>query len=104
MALVYNCNDDVAAVAFISGMQVTHSFYKHLVKYEVTKMRDILTSAQTYIQIEDVTRASANRSPKHRVESERQKVQLSPQRRLLVRRLELLTSRLKTSPKLTGTK
>ena len=42
MTLVYNCNDDVVAAAFISGMQVTHSFYKYLVKHEVTKMRDIL--------------------------------------------------------------
>jgi len=44
MALVYNCNDDVVADTFISGMQVTHS-YKHLVKHEVTKMRDILARA-----------------------------------------------------------
>jgi len=41
-ALVYNCNDDVATAAFISGLQVTHSFYNHLVKNDVTKMRDIL--------------------------------------------------------------
>ena len=63
MALVYNCNDDVAAAAFISGLLVTHS-YKYLVKHEVTKMRDILTRAQEYIQIEDATRSSANHSPK----------------------------------------
>jgi len=46
-ALIYNCNDNVATATFISGLQVTHS-YKHLVK-----MRDILTRAQRYIQIED---------------------------------------------------
>ena len=51
MALVYNCNDDVSAAAFISGMQVTHSFCNHLVKHEVNKMRDILTRAQKYILI-----------------------------------------------------
>ena len=39
MALVYNCNKDIAVAAFISGLQVTHSFYKHLVKSNVTKMR-----------------------------------------------------------------
>ena len=55
MALVYNCNDDMAAAAFISGLQVTHSFYKYLVKHEVTKMRDIITRTQMYIQIEDAT-------------------------------------------------
>ena len=40
---MYNYNDDVVAATFINGMQVTHSFYKYLVKHEVTKMRDILT-------------------------------------------------------------
>ena len=45
MALVYNYNDVVVVIVFISGLQVTHLFYKHLVKHEVTKMRDILTCA-----------------------------------------------------------
>ena len=52
MTLVYNCNEDVAAATFISGLQVTHPFYKHLVKNDVTRMRDILVRAQKYIQIE----------------------------------------------------
>jgi len=52
MALPYNCNDYVVAAAFINGLQVTHSFYKHLVKNEVIRMRDILSRAQKYIQIE----------------------------------------------------
>jgi len=39
---VYNYNNGMAAATFISGLQVTHSFYKHLVKHEVTKMRDDL--------------------------------------------------------------
>ena len=51
MTLVYNCKDDVAVSTFITGLQVTHSFYKHLVKYELTKIRDILTCAQKYIQL-----------------------------------------------------
>jgi len=42
MALVFNCNEDIVVVTLISGLQVTHSFYKHLVKNDVTKMRDIL--------------------------------------------------------------
>jgi len=45
MAPVYNCNDNVVVAAFISEMQVTHSFCKRLVKHEVTKMRDILARA-----------------------------------------------------------
>ena len=49
MALVYNCNDDMATIAFISDLQVSHSFYKHLVKCEVIRMRDILSLAQKYI-------------------------------------------------------
>ena len=61
-ALAYNRNDDVAATSFVSGLQVTHSFHKHLVKYEVTKIKEILSRAQKYIQIEDVTRRAVNRS------------------------------------------
>ena len=53
MALVYNCNEDVAATMFISELQVTYSFYKHSVKLEVTRIRNILSLAQKYIQIED---------------------------------------------------
>jgi len=62
--LVYNCKDDIFAAASISGIQVIHSFYKHLVKLEVTKIRDILARAQKYIQIEDATRGCTNCSPK----------------------------------------
>jgi len=43
MALVYNCNVDVVVAMFISGLSVSHSFYKYLVKHEVTRMRDILS-------------------------------------------------------------
>ena len=49
MTLVYNYNENVAAAAFISGLQATHSFYKHLVKNDVTKMRDILVRTQKYM-------------------------------------------------------
>ena len=53
MALVYICNEDVAATTFINGLQVTHLFYKHLVKNNVTKMRDIPVRAHKYMQIRD---------------------------------------------------
>jgi len=75
MATVYNCNDDVAVAAFIGGLQGIHSFYRYLVKHEITKMRYILTRAKKYIQIEDVTRANVNRSPKKGRELEGQKIQ-----------------------------
>jgi len=62
MALVYNYNEDVAAATFISGLQVIHSFYKHLVKNNVSKMKDIFVRAQKYMQIEEVTRATTSQS------------------------------------------
>jgi len=51
-------------------LQVSHS-YKHLVKYEFIRMRDILSRAQKYIQTEDATPGVTNRSPKQ--ENERGK-------------------------------
>ena len=59
MALVYNFNEDVVVVAFISLVEVTNPFYKYLVKNDVTKMRNILVQVQKYIQIEEVTRAAS---------------------------------------------
>ena len=41
MVMVYNCIDDVTSVAFIVGLQTDHS-YKHLVKHDITNMKDIL--------------------------------------------------------------
>ena len=71
MALLYNCNEDVVATAFISGLQVTHSLYKHLVKNDVTKMSDILVRAQKYMQIKDATRSAStrplNKDPRARI-------------------------------------
>ena len=64
MSLVYNCIEDFAAAAFVSGLQVTHSFYNHLVKNDVTKMRDIFVRAQKYMQIKEATRAAISRPPK----------------------------------------
>jgi len=71
MALVYNYNDDVAVAAFISGLQVTYSFYNHLVKNDVTKMRDILVRAQKYMQIKEAT----NRPTRQGFEGEKPKQQ-----------------------------
>ena len=49
---------------FISGLQVFHCFYKHLEKHEVTRVRDILSQAQKYIQIKDATWNAVDRSSK----------------------------------------
>ena len=75
MALVYNCNEDVAAAAFISGLQVTYPIYKHLVRNDATRMRDILVQAQKYIQIKEATRPTFSRSPKQGPEIEKLKPQ-----------------------------
>ena len=63
MALVYNCYEDLVAAAFIGGSQVTRSFYKHLVKNDVIKMRDILVRAQMYMRIKEATQGTTNRPP-----------------------------------------
>ena len=53
--MVYNCNDDFAAAAFIAELQTDHFFYKHLVKHDVINMKDIMSRAQKYIQVEEAT-------------------------------------------------
>ena len=78
MALVYNYNNNVATAAFINELQVPYSFYKHLMKHKVTKMRDILTCTQKCIQIENATRSSANHSPKREGKMEKHKAQSVP--------------------------
>jgi len=69
MALIYNCNDDVATAAFIAGLEINHSFYKHLVKHNVTNMKYILSRAQKYIQLEEAIRNTTNRSTKYKTEA-----------------------------------
>ena len=61
-------------------MQATHSFYKHLVKNDVTKIRDILVRAQKYMQIEKATRGATNRPPKQKSEGEK------PEQQFLMRK------------------
>ena len=82
MALVYNYNEDVAAAAFISGLQVTYPLYKHLVKNDATRMRDILVRAQKYIQIKEATRPTFSRSPKQGPKIEKLKPQFHSKKNL----------------------
>jgi len=51
LAKMHNCSEDASALAFINGLRITHSLYKHLVKY-VTCWRKILYRVQPYIQLE----------------------------------------------------
>ena len=82
MALVYNCNEDEAVAAFISGLQVTHSFYKHLVKNDVTNKSDILVRAQKYMQIEEATQSATTRPSKQGSEGEKLKLKFPTRRNL----------------------
>jgi len=75
MTLVYNCNEDVVAAAFISRLHVTNPFYKHLVKNEIIRMRDILLRAQNYIKIEEATPTMLYRSSRQGPETEKLKPQ-----------------------------
>ena len=63
LAKVSNC-DEVSALAFINGLQVTHPLYKHLLKHNVAKMSEVLSHAQSYIQLEEAMKAFSNHSMK----------------------------------------
>ena len=61
---VSNCGEEVSVLAFISGLQVTHSLYKYLLKHNVIKMSEALSRAQSHIQLEEAIKASSNNSAK----------------------------------------
>jgi len=61
---VSNCGKEVAALTFISMLQVTHPLYKYLLKHNVIKMSEVLTQAQPYIQLEEAMKASSSHSAK----------------------------------------
>jgi len=73
MAMVYNCSDDVTAVAFIAGLQTDYPFYKHLVKHDITNMKDIMYRAQKYVQLEKETQNSMIQLPKQERDGEKSK-------------------------------
>ena len=82
MALVYNYNEDVTVAAIFSGLQVTHSFYKHMVMNDITKMRDILVRTQKYMFIEEATRSAITRPPKQGSEGGKPKQQVPPRKKI----------------------
>ena len=53
MVMVYNCSDNVVAATFIIRLQTDNSFYKHLVKHDITNIKDILFRVQKYVQLEE---------------------------------------------------
>ena len=53
LTMVLNCDEDISALTFISGLQVSHPLYKHLIKHDVTRISEVLFRAQPYIQLEE---------------------------------------------------
>jgi len=45
LAKVHNCSENASALAFISGLQITHPLYKHMVKYNVTRWNEFYTES-----------------------------------------------------------
>ena len=65
LAKILNRGENVSALAFISGLQVSHPQYKHLLKHNVTRMSEILSRAHPYIQLEETMKTSFNHFTKH---------------------------------------
>ena len=64
LAKVSHYSKNVSSIAFISGLQISHPLYKYLLKYDVTRMSEILSQAQCYIQLEKTMKSSANHPAK----------------------------------------
>ena len=65
LAKVPNCGEDVFALAFISGLQISHPLYKHLLKHNVTWMTEVLFGAQPNILLVEAMKTSFNHITKH---------------------------------------
>ena len=55
---VFNYVEDISALAFISWLHVFHPLYKHLLKHDVTRMSEVMSRAQPYIQLEEAMKSS----------------------------------------------
>jgi len=61
---VSNYSEEVSALVLIIGLQITHPLHKHLLKHNIAKIREVLSWAQSYIQLEKTMKASSNHSAK----------------------------------------
>ena len=52
-----------SALVFISGLQVTHPLYKHLLKNNIAKMSEALSWAQPSIQLDEAMKTSPSIKP-----------------------------------------
>jgi len=74
LSKISNYGKEVSTLAFVSGLQVTHPLYKHLLKHNVSKMSEVLSRAQPCIQLEEAINASSNYPTKP---SDRSKVEVN---------------------------
>jgi len=65
LAKVSNYREDIFVLTFISGLHVSHSLYKHLFKHNVTRMSEVLSRVQPYIQLKEAMNTSFNHTAKH---------------------------------------
>jgi len=72
LAKIFNCGEDVSAFAFISRLQLSHPLYKHLLKHDITRMSEVLSRDQPYIELEEAMKSSVNHSLKR--DSDREKM------------------------------
>jgi len=49
LAKVYNHGEEISALTFISGLQVTHPLYKYLLKHNIVKMSEALSGATIHL-------------------------------------------------------
>jgi len=65
LAKIPNCSEDVSALSFISRLQISHPLCKLLLKYNVTRMSEVLLRVQPYIQLDEAMKTSFNHTVKH---------------------------------------
>jgi len=65
LAKVPNCGEDVSALTFISGLQVSHPLYKHLLNKNIPRISEVLSRTQPYIQLEEVMKTFFNHTVKN---------------------------------------
>ena len=69
--MALSCGEDVYALVFISRLQVSHPLYKHLLKHDITRMSEVLSRVQRYIQLEEAMKSPINNSLKRDNEGEK---------------------------------
>jgi len=71
LAKVPNWGENVSALAFISGQQVSHPLCKYLLNHDAIKINEILSRVQPYSQLEEAMKNSPNHFSKRNVNGEK---------------------------------